>query len=477
MFAAGAPDPSFSLDGKTTLNFPLGGVAIAQDVAVQVDGKTVVAGTVEFPVPSGESIKRFAVARFNVDGTLDKTFGPQKNGMVAIPVSNKNTDFGKAVAIQRDGRIVVVGTSFVARSLAFDGPEFGIARLMPDGTLDKSFDQDGKKTIQIKGDSYGDNVTIQPDGKIIVVGSDVNGGGIFSTPDFDFAIARLNPNGSLDGTFATGGKRIIGLGEDEFAEAVTVDTRLDPVTNASTGKIVIVGGRNDGSRQQYAIVHLNPNGGLDNTFDKDGSAVGTYPGYSRAFAHGVMIQPNGKMVMAGHAVDNTATDDTPITLTRFNLNGSIDTSFGAEKNGTAYIDFGGKDIGSDVVQSAFGGGLIVAGSSSNRFALAALSRDGVLDMRFGASGKVLTSFDVGGKIGHVGLAKTSDNKIVVAGGSSFKTARYQDFGPPFGGVINPDVLSGGVLTTGESSGGPVILLGTATTKPQVGGRIFSQVRI
>src|SRR4051812_24897118 len=110
MFAAGgALDTTFSLDGKATVSFDGGAsTGFAQDAAVQVDGKTVVAG---YTIARGSSLTRFALARFNVDGTLDTTFGPEHDGKVITQISPGNLDIATAVAIQPDGKIVVVGSA------------------------------------------------------------------------------------------------------------------------------------------------------------------------------------------------------------------------------------------------------------------------------------------------------------------------------------------------------------------------------
>jgi uncharacterized delta-60 repeat protein len=116
-----------------------------------------------------------------------------------------------AVAIQPDGKIVVVGRARVNTALTYAHDEFAIVRYNANGTLDKSFDGDGKKTIRIEDDSIAYAVAIQPDGKIIVAGSDYNGG-IIASVNNDFAAVRLNSNGALDPTFGSLGKARITMG-------------------------------------------------------------------------------------------------------------------------------------------------------------------------------------------------------------------------------------------------------------------------
>jgi uncharacterized delta-60 repeat protein len=482
MFAAGDLDKSFSGDGKATLP-QLGPLSSASDVAVQADGKTVVAGTFVFTTRGGDKIHHFAAARFNPDGSLDKTFGPSKSGTISFGVGGRGDDEAAAVAIARDGSIVVAGSAKTSRG----GFDFGIAKLLRDGTLDPSFGVNGKKTVRVKGESFGADVAIRSDGRIIVVGTDYNSGGFLSGTDPDFAIASLNVDGSPDLTFDGDGKRIIGLGDCEFGQAVAIDTTNSPATNPNFGKIIIAGHRTGSGQNQYAMVRLNTNGALDKTFNGGGSFIGKFPGFSKAFVNGVMVQPTGKIVVAGHAIDLHSSLDTDapatfansITVARHNANGKIDPTFGEQGNGVAYIGFGGvEEVGGDVIRSA-NGGLVVAGTTDGKFALAGLTSDGVLDSKFGTSGTVVTDFGADGTARLVRMAAAPGKRITVTGGDLFKTARYLDFGAADPGLkFDPSVLTGDQpIDPGGSSGGPVILLGTAPTSPTVGGRIFSQVHI
>lgn len=471
MFAAGALDPTFSLDGKATVNFG-GAPGVAADVAVQSDGKTVVAGTVTFTISNGARINRFAVARFNLNGTLDTTFGPSRNGSITFGVGDRGDASASSLATDLLGNIIVAGTASTS-----SGSQFAVARLLSTGLLDKSFDGDGKRTIRIKDQSQAEDVTVQADGKIVVVGGDKNGG------DFDFAVARLNPlDGSLDPTFDGDGKRIIGLGANETARAVAIDYTGVPGINPNFGKIILAGHR---FGPEYAVVRLTGEGALDNTFDRDGSFIGKIPGFSSVRINGVVIQPNGKTVLAGNALSGTVSLDTnapaaldmTMILARHNTNGSIDNSFGADGNGVAKIDFGGVDKGGDVIVST-SGGLVLAGTTNGKFALAALTRDGKIDTTFGTGGKVVTDFAADGTADLVRMARGNSRRIVVAGGNNFKTARYLDVGANvLGGTININTLNVLSADPGNPPPGPVILSGTAPSKLTVAGRIFSQVLI
>jgi len=169
--AAGSLDSSFNGDGLANVDFGQGVVGVATDVAVQSDGKTVVVGY------TTGATHDFAVARFNFDGSLDTTFGaPASPGRAVTPIGNKDYAEAKAVAIQGDGKIVVVGEDDVERSFDYDGSNFAVARYLPNGRLDPTFDGDGIRTIKVRGPvEYANAVAVQGDGKILVAGQDYNG--------------------------------------------------------------------------------------------------------------------------------------------------------------------------------------------------------------------------------------------------------------------------------------------------------------
>jgi uncharacterized delta-60 repeat protein len=131
----GTLDPSFSGDGIT--NFPGGAGIFATDVALQSDGKAVVVGT-HTNASNGDT--QFAVVRYNIDGSPDLTFGI--DGIVVTQLSNRGKSNANAVAIAPDGKIVVVGTAFVADA-GFDEEELAVARYLPTGALDNTFDDNG----------------------------------------------------------------------------------------------------------------------------------------------------------------------------------------------------------------------------------------------------------------------------------------------------------------------------------------------
>ena len=231
----GSLDNSFGTGGMVSTNF--GNNDFAYAVAFQSDGKIVAAGS-----DNNSLTSNFALARYNTDGSLDASFGT--SGKVITP-SGSAYD----IAIQSDGKIVAVGYSSTGTSLGF-----ALVRYNTDGSLDSTFGAGGKViTTFSNGIGFVKNrVTIQSDGKIVVVGSSNGDNGTIS----GFTLVKYNADGSLDSTFGSGGKVITRIGElYNYATAAAIQ---------SDGKIVVVVGiatSNSGVRS-VMIRYLNPQLGL-----------------------------------------------------------------------------------------------------------------------------------------------------------------------------------------------------------------------
>jgi uncharacterized delta-60 repeat protein len=313
----GGLDKTFDGDGAKGIDS--GGAESGFATAVQPDGKIVVVGATTV----GQDA---AVYRLNSNGSLDRTF----NGDGAMGINSGGLEIGRAVALQPDGKIVVVGSTSV-------GDNAAVYRVNPNGTLDPTFDGDGAKGIDSGAVEVGAAVALQPDGKIVVVGSTTVGGNV--------AVYRLNPSGSLDPTFDGDGAKGIDSGgfEDGFAVAIQPD-----------GKIVVVGQTSVGNNA--AVYRLNPNGSLDSSFDGDG-AKGLDSGGDE-FGFATAIQPNGKILVAGYTSDG---DDA--VLYRLNPNGSLDTRFGDQ--GERTLDVG--DLQVAFAMALQSDGKIVVGGRTSDF--------------------------------------------------------------------------------------------------------------
>jgi uncharacterized delta-60 repeat protein len=403
--AAGGLDPSFGAGGKIIAE-AMGFKAV--DLAVQRDGKIVAVGT-------GKN--DFAVARMNTNGTIDKTFGAKKDGIAIADLGGNAGDFGNAVAIQPDGKIVVAGfrQNKTFDPVLFDEGGFSAARFNADGTLDTSFDGDGKLEIDMPGtwDSSASAIAFQPDGKILLAGY-ANTLGRFDLrgSKYDWAIARVMPNGALDRTF---GRRGAGLGNTGRTGRLTIDFGNDSIGEganvikvAPDGKI-LVGGYSGFDRGGFPVARLTASGDLDSSFDSDGKALQSIRG-GGSIAD-LALEPDGKITAVGRG------DGSNFVMVRFNGNGSTDKTLNG--NGIVITDMGGKDFATAVRINREG--ILVAGGSGGKFAMARYRANGQLDSSFGKDGKVLTGMPGSDAIFRATL--TSDGKIL-AHGRSGSMVRY-----------------------------------------------------
>lgn len=311
------------------------------------------------------------------------------------------TDFGSydnanAVAIQPDGRIVAAGSIDLG-----DGSEMGLVRYNPDGSLDQSFGAGGK-VVTVLGErgSEAHAIALQPDGRIVAAGVAYTG-----EEGTDFAVVRYNPNGTLDASFGSGGKVITDTGESDRAQAVVIQ---------SDGRIVAAGATTGTDASDYVVVRYNSNGSLDTTFDADGIATTDFAGHGDEIKG---IAPHGDgLVAAGSATLGPATFR--FALARYKMDGSLDPAFGT--GGKATADFSGSGSGASAVAVVPGGLIIAAGivvapdATRINFALARFQANGSLDNSFGTGGKVVTDFSAKDDIA-TAMALQKDGRILVAG--------------------------------------------------------------
>ena len=272
----GTLDSTFGGDGKVTTQFSVRNDPVA-GLTIQADGKIVVCGGVAF---DGRN-PNFALARYNSDGTLDTTFGA--DGRVTTDFG-RNDDYSLAVVVQADGRLV--GGGFSVGSRTSGRGRLALARY-DDGTLDITFGGDGKVLTNFtKWDDSVQNLALQPDGKIVAVGA-----AGFRSANERFALARYNTDGTLDVSLGGDGKVATDLtpGSDSGR-----DVALQP-----DGKIVEAG-HVSGRGGRFAVARFDSDGGLDVTFAADGKAMTNFTRYND-FAFGLARQADGNLVLAGGA--------------------------------------------------------------------------------------------------------------------------------------------------------------------------------
>ena len=384
--AAGDLDATFRSGGTVVTDFA-GHIDIGYPMALQPDGKIVVAGE------SGlDGNPKFALARYNPDGSLDATFGG--DGRITTDFT-ANEEVAYGVAIQSDGKIVAAGTSG-------GYAKFALARYNPNGSLDTTFGGDGKVTTDFTPNAdYAYGMAIQADGKIVAAG---DAGA--TNADGKFAVARYNTNGSLDTTFGGDGKVTTDLTsypDDGLAMAIQADQR-----------IVVVGGAGFGApNEKFGLVRYNPNGTLDTTFGGDGKVTTDF-GPKPDVVFGVAIQSNGRIVAAGGS-SLGPTNNPKFALARYRTNGSLDATFGGDGKRTTDFTPGDDDAYSVAIQA--NGKIVAAGQSGGpnpKFALVRYNANGILDSTFRGDGKRTTDFTNAYDSVYTVLIQP-DGKIVAAG--------------------------------------------------------------
>jgi uncharacterized delta-60 repeat protein len=312
----------YNPDGTIDTSFGVGGLREitgihAFDLALMDDGRIVAVGTSLTPGNFD-----FEVIRFNPDGSLDPTFG---NGGKTFTDLTGMRDDARAVSITSDGKIVAAGFS-ASLSARLD---FSLVRYNSDGTLDTSFGNAGKVITDFSGftDTIFD-LAIQKDGKYVAVGETETFARVIIDPECgcpvtilrnDFAFARYNIDGSLDSGFGNAGK-------------VAVQVTNPATDNASTAKSVAI--QRDGKivaagvADGFGVVRLNEDGSLDSSFGLNGKVNTAFvingPGDR---ANAVLLEPEGKIVVAGRV--ETGRADTDFGIARYERDGSLDNSFGA----------------------------------------------------------------------------------------------------------------------------------------------------
>lgn len=461
--APGSLDTSFDGDGKKLVN--LGGFDDGIQLLVQRDSKLLVVGNSTLVSGSGQSITvttRIALTRLNPNGTLDRSFGGGDAKVTTNPTDAD--DSAVSAALAGDGKIIVLSERFNLREERFQSLGYTLLRYLPDGTLDKSFSRDGKVLGSFGGDfQAATDVAVQRDGKILVTGSkgddeseggfelvryNANGAldtsfgnrgrvstrvGEFSTPSAvtlqsdgrivvvgstnqgersAVGIVRYNPSGRLDTSFGKGGK-VVDVSPTEDEGIFPTDVLVQPNGRiAVSGIFIRVNRTTQDFSLNFALLRYLGNGKVDTAFGGgDGRVFTNFDKFD--FASSLALQPDGKIVVAGAAGF-------------FNLDNESVTS---------------RSIRSHMRGSRFATSEATAPREERfDFALARYTSGGRLDTSFGNNGKVITRFGRGSSFGSSvgiqggGTSQTGQTegggKIVLAGGAEardggdFAIARY-----------------------------------------------------
>jgi uncharacterized delta-60 repeat protein len=428
--APGDPDPSFGTGGTLTFQ-PKSLDSLVNDVAVQPDGKIVVAGWA-----SGD----FAVVRLNPDGSPDTSFG-NGGSVVENGVGPSSEDLADAVVIQPDGKILVAGTSFRQNDINSFAT---FLRLNPNGTPDASFDPAGMtgpnpENAGIARGAMGEafDVAIDPAGRIVYAGTNGSGADAVSFVD------RLKTDGTHDDSWGAGTGDVFATQSPEFLARLALQ---------ADGKVVVAGSIGQATSSDVAVARVLADGsGLDPGFGNGGRTIFGYgPGNEDAGAD-VAVQPDGRIDVGGYG--GAAKD---FTLTRLTGGGVMDTTFAG---GSVLADFGGDNFARAVGLQADGKILLGGSASGTAFGVARFHPGGALDSTFGKGGKATVTFPAASD--PTSMAIQPDGKIVLAGSNSLGqmvVARLLGDSP---GVSGPGGPSGPSATVPRCAGKPATIVGTS----------------
>ncbi|HBE72332.1 MAG TPA: hypothetical protein DDW52_29710, partial [Planctomycetaceae bacterium] len=449
----GSLDADFGESGTARIDI-FGDYDYARDIALQDDGRIVIAGTAYNP--KGIRYRGdFATVRLMPSGELDNSFGDSGIVTTDIKPTPPSDDFGEAISTQQpDGKLLVAGRVYA------DGTSgFAITRHLADGSIDETFGVEGKAFFNVLGIDNVEGLALQSDGKILVAGY--------------HHIARLTPDGASDAEFG-----IEGILNTQFT--------IQDLTVTANNKIVIGGNsyidsvsRND----LYVAQYLADGSGLDTAFGVDGVRTFEFASNHEDYGRDLAIGSDGSIFLGGSTRDRsntrastygdyaaikldsagqvvwayrgdggqryediqsvdvdsenrlvmaTSSNTNDFQVMRLTANGDLDTTFGS---GLASADFASEDystadyVSSVIVDSE--NNVFVAGSSnqqttSNDFAVAKFLVDGTLDQNFNGNGKQTIDF-AGGSETLNGILVQADGSIVLAGTAYNTNNRSYDF--------------------------------------------------
>jgi uncharacterized delta-60 repeat protein len=392
-------DQDFNTVGYNATNIIVNGDDNAKCLAIQNDGKILTAGI------------GLSIVRHNSNGTLDTSF----NGIgYTLPYGN-NTSLNEInqILIKPDNKILVIGTIYTSRHFLY------LAQYNSNGSLDTTFGSGGRKNVDIGSVVYFsvENALLTTDDKILICSNSYVSNG-------NFALIRCNNTGSLDTTFGNTG-------------IITVDGNDSDGTGKiimrSDGKILLSGNSNSnpisGSFRQHVLMLFNQDGTFDTSFGNNGKVFTTFNVNNTQIIQSVILLDNNKIIIGG-CIQESLSNQLDFFLSKFNSDGTIDTTFG--DNGKSIIDFNefhdSQSSNDFIFKLVFqnDGKIIATGYTSsvvtneNKFALARLTSSGVLDSTFGTNGKIVAPiYGFNDVIYDANIQ--NDGKIVVCGSTKINS--------------------------------------------------------
>jgi uncharacterized delta-60 repeat protein len=417
------PDVSFNGTGQSVFKVNNSESSYGSEVKVLPDGKILMSG-----VYKNGGLFEIAVVKFNSDGySLDPTFGV--NGVATASMGNTATTGGliNHLKIDPSGRIFVSGYGYtlVSGDPAHSSYDLFLSCFLPNGTLDPSFDLDGRVFVNVLGSpDRADQLldfTFDAVGNIYMTGStDVTG----NPPGNEIVIVKLTPSGAFDLTFSGDGKQLY-TASAEYNYGYGIAVQPD-------GKIIVSG--NTLLNSNFFALRVNADGTTDNTFGTSGLiTVDIFASNAGDPASCMLLQTNGKILIAGAGTNPTSAYTLDAAIVRLNQNGSLDNTFGGgdgiftyDMSGTASDDLILKMkllANGQIICSGYGK---IAGQKD--FAVIRVNRDGTIDNTFNNSGKYLhdltgTSVDDECR----GIDVQPDNKLILGGKTSLIESVYTRF--------------------------------------------------
>jgi uncharacterized delta-60 repeat protein len=391
---AGNVDTSFGTGGAVhaTLNAPGGDFSLGTDLAFTPDGKLLF---------SGPTNGHFAVAKLSpTTGALDGTFSG--DGKLFVPVTGGGNTY---MAVQGDGRVVVTQSQTNRTPVMRADFDMWVYRFESDGDADPTWAGGRAAVVDFyRGWDHADDVLVQPDGKVVLVGTMESASKADGETGFqNTAIARLTPGGQLDATFSGDGK----FGQD-FAD---VRQTVAAVAVQGDGKTIVAGTYRHASAvsptgitDDFFLRRYTVDGSLDATFGNGGTVIRDVFVAQFDTLSDILIQPDGKILALGHTAGFGREGD--IALMRFNSNGTPDTSFSGD--GRLAQGLGGADRGVELALRSDGDILVSATSTApgRAFALIRYNANGTLDAGLDGDGILYHNF--GDRI-----AVQADNKVLI----------------------------------------------------------------
>lgn len=400
-------DTSFGTGGKVFTDFNSGS-EVGNALLLQPDGKILLAGT---GLAISANAYDFCIARYNSNGTLDTSFG--NNGKANFEITNYNNsykrDYATGIALQTDGKIIMGGYCPDANFSSADN-EFAVIRLTANGVLDTSYATNGILRFGFgSANCQAHTIAIQPDNKVVIAGYSST-----SSSDYDYAVARINTDGTLDTDFSNDGKAVVNLGQYDKANAISIQT---------DGKIIISGDAGG----KIGLVRFTEYGNLDTTFGTSGKVITDITPGSEDVTSTVLL-PDEKLLCAGGRYNSSSN----FLVAQYNTNGTLDTTFGTDGYADVDLDNESGDSAKAIALQTDGKFIVVGDCYTDGvsyFGVTRFNANGTLDTSFSGDGIQLTTMN---SADANDVCIQPDGKIIVGGGNylgggntgNFALARY-----------------------------------------------------